>query len=99
MLLIHLFESKVTYKTLPTTKFKVLGVKSFEELKQHPDLLRRTGNYTTIIDVSNEERVAKASGENKWNAMRAIYGHDEDEIVCAKAFHNEWVCMAINVMV
>lgn len=57
------------------------------------------GPHSTIFDVSNEERVKNAPGENKWNAMKAMYGQDDDEIVCADSWKGqEWLCAAINIM-
>lgn len=98
MKLNQLFEAKVTYTTQPNKKFRVTEKISFEKLKNHPDVLKRAGPHTSIIDVSNEERVKTAPGENKWNAMAAVYGHDDDEIVCASTGH-EWVCLAVKVQI
>jgi hypothetical protein len=99
MLLKEIKESAVNYRKMPTVRFRVPKVQSFEELKNHPDVLKRMGPHTVVFDVSDEERVARTPGENKWNAMRALFGYDEDEIVCARCAPDEWICMAVNVMV
>ena len=90
-------ESNVTYQKRPTRKFKVREKGSFEELKKNKELIQRSGPHTTIIDVTDEPEVKKSPFENKWNAMTRLYGYDENEIVCAFAGHDEWICLAINV--
>jgi len=95
----NLDEASVSYKTLPNARYWVSGAETFEQLKKHSDIVKRMGPHTSIFDVTDEDRVKKAPGENKWNAMKALYGYDEDEIVCAKSFKDSWVCMSINVKV
>lgn len=92
-------ESAVHYTTQPTRRFRVSDVYSFEVLKEHSKVLEHSGPNTTVFDVSNEERVRLAPGDNKWNAMRALYGQDDDEIVCAYAGSGSWICLAINVAI
>ena len=79
-------------------KFRV-NAKTFAEVKRSAEIRKHSGPHTTVIDVSTEDRVAKAPGENKWNAMRALFAQDDDEIACAKVSISEWVCAAINVQI
>jgi hypothetical protein len=103
MRLEELLESKVNYtRKEGTRRFRVKSDKplTFDEVKKHPDLLKYAGPHTTIIDVTDEEDVSKAPGENKWNAMARLYGRDDDEIVVANGWKGqEWICLAINVEV
>lgn len=86
-------------KTHRFTRFRVSGPKTFDEVKKHPEVLKRAGPHTYMFDASDVERVRLAPGDNKFNAIQALYSNDEDEIVCAKTMDGHWVCAAINVMV
>lgn len=101
MLLREITESQARYTSLPTRRFRVSGPTTFEELKQHPIMQKHMGPHTDVFDASEVSDVAAAPGENKWNALRRLYGHDEDSVACARTLPsgNEWVCLAINVMV
>lgn len=98
MKLTELLESSVHYTTQPNKRFRVKGKMSFSELKNHPDVVKKSGPNTSVIDVTNEDRVKKAPGENKWNAMNALYGRDDDEVVCAST-GDDWVCLAVGVKI
>ena len=62
--------------------------------------------YQTKLDLVNElaqyvtknDSVKNAPGENKWNAMSRLFGHDDDEITCANVNDGTWwLCSAINI--
>lgn len=94
----ELFEAKVTYEKVPNKRFRVFE-DTFNDVKNSDTIRKHSGPNTTVIDVTEVEDISLAPGENKWNAMRRLYGHDEDEIVCAKSFDKEWICMSINVLI
>ena len=98
MKLDQILESKVQYTTQPNRRLRVNEKISFSQLKQHPGILKHSGPNTTVVDVTDEERVKKAPGENKWNAISKMYWNDDDEIVCANTGDN-WICVAINVKI
>lgn len=100
----YLEEASVSYTVKPTKRFRVKGPETFKDLQAHPDIKKNAGPNTEVFDASNEERVKKAPGENKWNALLAMYGNDEDEIACAKGGAAkdggfEWFCLAVKVSV
>jgi hypothetical protein len=71
---------------------------TFSDVKNHPNVLKYAGPNTYIFDATNEERVKLAPGENKWNAMTRLFGHDSDEIACANSHDGKWwLCLAINI--
>ena len=95
-------ESTVSRTVKPTVKFIVKGPNSFDELLTSPEIKKRSGPNTNIFDASDNERVKKAQGGNKMNALVALYSGDFDEIACAmggKAIAGgfEWFCLAVNV--
>lgn len=96
MKLSELIEAKVTYTKQPTKRFRVAEKISFDKLKNNEKLKKYLGPNTVIFDVTDNDVIKAAPGENKWNAMTRLFGRDEDEITCAFTGH-EWLCLAINV--
>jgi hypothetical protein len=99
----ELFESKPEYTIKHgTRKFRVSSKADvpFKDLDLPEDVVKKyIGPNTKMIDVTRDERVQKASGENKWRMMRLIFQGSQDTIVFAKVSDTEWFGLAINVEV
>lgn len=87
--------------TQPKVKrFRVSSDKplSFSDVEKHEEVKKRAGPNTTVYDVSADDDVRKAPGENKWNTLLRKFHQDNDTILCASTnFGKEWLCMAFNI--